>query len=286
MPTNLPNRAQITYTSGASQNTAVSNQTNTTLVDQYTMTLTKNALDNVIRLGDTASYVLRLTNTGAGALYNPTITDNLGSTPASDAPLSYVENSAVFYLNGAPVGGNAQTVADGVTFTAATVLQPGDSLLVVYSAQTVAADAGEITNTAVAQANSGTAEGAVITATATETITTESVEGPQLTIFKSADKDSVVSGETLTYTFTILNTGSQPATSVNFTDVLPPEFNVTSVTATLNGDTITLLPTDYAIEPQNTLVIPAEGSAIVISVPAATTEGPGVTVITVTGTVA
>lgn len=286
MPTNLPNRAQITYTSGTSQNTAISNQTNTTLVDQYTMLLTKDVLDNVVRLGDTATYVLRLTNTGAGALYNPTITDNLGSVLGADTPLSYVADSAVFYLNGTPVGGTAQITTAGVTFTAAAVLQPGDNLIIVYSAQTVAESAGQITNTAGAQANSGTPEGAVITAAATQTITTESVEAPQLSIFKSADKDSVVSGDTLTYTFTILNTGSLPAESVNFTDVLPPEFTVTSVTLTQNGTTTTLLPTDYAIEPQNTLVIPAAGSLVVINVPAATAEGPGVSVITVTGTIA
>ena len=135
MPTNLPNRAQITYTSGTSQNTAISNQTNTTLVDQYTMALTKLALDDVVQLGDSASYILRLTNTGAGALYNPTITDDLGAAMTT-APLTYVGNSATFYVNGSPVAGTATQGTDGVVFTTQSILQPGDNLIVAYLAET------------------------------------------------------------------------------------------------------------------------------------------------------
>ena len=60
MATNLLNRAQVSYTYNGTAGSAVSNQTNTTLLDQYTMTVTKDALVSEVRAGDTAAYAVRL----------------------------------------------------------------------------------------------------------------------------------------------------------------------------------------------------------------------------------
>jgi trimeric autotransporter adhesin len=43
-----------------------------------------------------------------------------------------------------------------------------------------------------------------------------------LTIFKSADRPSVVSGDIITYTINVKNTGTGPATSVLISDLLSP----------------------------------------------------------------
>jgi len=283
MPTNLPNRAQITYTYGGNQDTVLSNQTNTTLIDQYTMEVTKQALTTEIRAGGSVTYVLRMENTGSGILYNPTFIDDLGKGMMTEAPLSYVEDSALFYQNGNQVTGSAAVSTDGVTFTSPVILQPGDNLIVVYNALTSEGQAEAIVNTIEGEANSGSATGTVITDTDSETVTPQSFAN--VSIFKNADRATVVSGDTLVYTFTLMNTGTQAADSISFVDDLPDEFTVTSVSYTVNGVTTSISNADYTIETGNILVIPAAQSSLVIGVPAATSVGPGITTITVTGTI-
>lgn len=285
MPTNLPNRAQLTYTFGENTDTALSNQTNTTLLDQFTMTATKLAVNDEVRAGGDAAYVIRLENTGSGALYSPTVTDDLGTGNNPVSPLTYVDGSALFYLNGNAVAGTAVATGNQVVFSApSVVLQPGDNLIVVYAATTSENFTVPITNTAEATVNTGSATGETLTITATATINPQTFAS--VSIFKAADSDTVVSGDTLTYTFTLTNMGNQDAESIEFVDAFPPEFTVTSVSYTVDGVTVPVPATDYTIAPPNTLILPADTSSLVIGVPAATAEGPGVTVITVTGTIA
>lgn len=282
MPTNLPNIAQITYSYNGNSDTVLSNQTNTTLIDEYTVSLTKTPVSDEVRAGDNAAYVLTMRNTGSGALYNPTITDDLGAAGAA-SPLTYAEGSALFYINGAPSTGTAATGENGVVFTSAAILQPNDILTVVYRAATRETQAAAITNTATATANSGSATGAAINAAATATITPQAFAN--VSVFKSADKSSVISGDTLTYTFTLLNTGGEAAENIRLVDALPSEFTVNSVSYEVNGTTTQIPASDYAITAPNTLTVPTQTSTLTIGVPAATETGPGVTTITVTGTV-
>ena len=124
----------------------------------------------------------------------------------------------------------------------------------------------------------------MISDTASSVITPEVFAS--VSVFKAADKETVVSGDTLTYTFTLMNVGAQAAESIEFVDDLPPEFTVSSVSYSQNGVTTPIAPGDYSLTPGNTLTIPAAGSALVIGVPEASETGPGTTVITVTGTIA
>lgn len=157
-------------------------------------------------------------------------------------------------------------------------------MIVVYAA-TVAENAeNPVVNTVTAQANSGTSTGEIITGTAEETINLSPFAS--VAFIKTADKETVVAGESLTYTFTLTNTGNTAVDSLVFTDALPPEFTVTSVTYTVDGVTTIISPEDYTITPPNTISIPSEESTVVIGVPASDAEGPGVAIITITGTVA
>lgn len=282
MATNLPNRAQITYNFGDMQGEATSNTTNTTLLDQYTMTVTKDAVNTTVRPGGDAVYVVRVDNNGSGTLYNVTVTDDLG-TPGATDPLTYVAGTARFYINGTEVMGTVTINATNVAFSIQTPLQPGDNLIIFYAAQLNEAETDPVTNTVTATANTGSCTGDVITATDCETINPECFAS--VTIFKAADQDTVVSGDTLTYTLTLMNTGNEAATDINFVDALPEEFTVTSVFVTQNGTTTPISADDYTITPPNTLTIPAAGSSLEITVPAADGDGPGVTIITVTGTI-
>lgn len=277
MATNLPNRASISYNGSG---VVLSNQTNTTLVDQYTVELTKTPVVDTVIAGGDAVYVISLVNTGAGALDGATLTDNLGGT---ENPLSYVDGSAQFYMNGELSAGTATTGADGVVFSYADTITPGDNLLVIYAASVGIAQTGTITNTVTADVPTAEQTQRIIVAQASATVTITPVAN--VSIFKTASADTVQIGDTLTYTFTLMNTGSEAAENINFTDALPEQFSVTSVSYTADGTETPIADTDYTIEAPNTLIIPADGSTLEISVPAATEEGPGITTITVTGTI-
>ena len=275
MATDLLNRAQITYDGSA---VILSNQTNTTLVDTNTMEMTKTAVDTSIQAGSDAVYVVRLVNTGTNNLTGVSITDDLG-----EDELTYVNGTAQFYLNGNPVTGTATPGADDVVFATTETLEPGDSLMVIYAASTDDDQTCSVTNTVTATATADCSSRTVVTATAEETITIEPVAN--VSIFKSADQDTVSSGDTLTYTFTLMNTGTADATNVHFTDVLPEEFTVQTVSYNTGSGNVPIGPSDYTIV-GNTLTVPSESSSLSGTIPAATSAGPGILTLTVTGTIA
>ena len=293
MATNLLNRAQLSYTFSGSEGSAVSNQTTTTLLDQYTMSVTKDTLTPEVRAGGNATYIVRVDNNGAGTLSDITVRDNLGAGRhhesdrdrghESNAPLTYVEDSAVFYLNGTEVDGTAQTNRRGVTFETDTPLEPGDNLLIIYAATLDPAQTERVRNTATVTASTGSSSDREITEC--DTATVRPITFASVSMFKSADRDTVVSGDTLTYTFTLMNTGFDAANEITLTDEFPEEFTVTSVSYTSDCDTTPVSSDDYSID-RDTLTLPASGSDLVIRVPAATHAGPGITTITVTGTIA
>lgn len=284
MATSLLNRAQISYTYGTSEGSAISNQTNTTLVDQYTMTVVKETLTPEVRAGNNAAYYVRVENTGIGTLSGIGIEDDLGMMAgAASAPLSYVENSAVFVKNGDIVTGTASVSAAGVSFATAAELDTGDSLMVIYLAEVDETAAVPITNTVTVTANTDSQAQAIITESASSIVTPTAFA--DISIFKAADQDTVVSGDTLTYTFTLMNTGADAAEDVIFTDAFPTEFSITGVSYTVDGVTTPVDPADYTVE-GSTLTLPAETSTLALGVASATEAGPGVTVITVTGTIA
>lgn len=286
MATSLLNRAQISYSFNGSEGSAVSNQTRTRLINRFTMEVTKDTLTPELRAGNNAAYVVRVENTGAGELRNIRAFDNLGEEAGETfAPLAYVEGSAVFYLNGSEVEGTAETNPNGVVFETSEALEPGDNLLIFYLAQLDAAQTEPVTNTVTVTARTGASTAAVgNTISECDSATVTPITFAQVSIFKAADTDTVVSGDTLTYTFTLMNTGFEAADEISFTDEFPEEFTVSSVSYTVNGVTTPVDPSDYTIS-DNTLTLPAAGSDLVIGVPAATQAGPGITVITVTGTI-
>ncbi len=284
MATNLLNRAQLSYSRNGETATVLSNQTSTTLADEYVIDITKTAVTDTVRPGGNASYVVRVENTGAGTLYNVSVTDNLGTQPGTmTAPLAYVADSAIFYINGAEVTGTDTATATDVKFTVTEPLAPGDNLVIVYAATLDDNQMDSVENTVTAFANSGSAAGALISDTATATITPESFAS--IAIVKAASATSVISGDELTYTFTMVNTGGEAVEAISLVDELPTEFNVTSVSYTVDGVTTPVASSDYSIAPPNTLTLPSISSSLQIPVAAATSAGPGVTIITVTGTV-
>ena len=288
MPTPLNNQASIRYNySGAGTGTAVSNTVTTNLLDRYTLAATKTPLSSTFRPGENVTYVIRVENNGSGDLYNVTIADDLGG--GADTPLVYNPASLRAYVDSIPV--TISPVVQGGTLTAVlpAPLPAGTAAILVYTAQVrpdVDFTLQSITNTVAVTANGGSAAGPAVTVTPSPTATLLRDSYAEVTLYKEADKQSVMAGEPLTYTFTMTNTGNQAAGAVTLTDTLPAGFAVTQVTVDSGAGTVVLPSTGYTVDTTtNTITIPS-ATGTPIQVAAATAAAPGVTTVTVTGTVA
>ncbi len=287
MPTPLNNQASVRYNYNGNTGTANSNTVTTNLLDQYTLAATKTPLASTFRPGENAAFVLRLENSGSGDLYNVTVTDNLGGGGTA-APLLYNQDSLRAYVNGAPVPVVPAVAGGTLTATIPGALPSGGVAILVYTAQVrpdVAFDLQSITNTANVTANGGSATGPAVTVTPAPTAVLLREAYADLSLYKEADKQNVMAGEPLTYTFTLTNNGNQAAEGVTLTDTLPAGFAVTRVEVTAGGATTVLPDTGYQVDTAtNTITIPS-AAGTPIAVPAATSAAPGVTTVAVTGTV-
>jgi uncharacterized repeat protein (TIGR01451 family) len=166
-----------------------------------------NDADSVASLGESLTYSFTVTNTGNVPLINVRVADAMIPALAD---------------GGVCVG----TLAVGAT-TACPSLPTATH---VVSADDIAK--GRVDNTATTTGT--TPSGARITTTDTATITAPAVPAIKLTksVADSNDADSVGSlGETLTYTFTVKNTGNVPLTSVKITDATIPALSSGAVCA-------------------------------------------------------
>ena len=158
MATRITNQATLTYQYAGTTGQAASNIATALL--QEALSVAKTTLDTNYRRNGELTYILTATNSGANALTNVVLSDNLGAyTPAGGTaavyPLTYA-GPAQLYINGVLSGSITPTVsATGVTFTIPT-LAAGATATILYKATAntaapIAAEAG-ITNTVTATA--------------------------------------------------------------------------------------------------------------------------------------
>ncbi|MBE6733843.1 MAG: DUF11 domain-containing protein [Ruminococcaceae bacterium] len=282
MATILNNFATLTYNSGDDTGAATSNVVSTNLLDSYALTVDKVSLNEDWRPGENITYLVTVTNTCTQPLFAVSVTDDMGG---ADAPLEYLERSAAI-ISDSGVTEVTPTSVSPLVIPVADVLSAGESVTVVYVAQ-VAADIADIvesiTNTVFALGRQGSATGVAVESD-TDSVTLPRADFAQVDIVKTVDKAVVSSGDTLTYTFTIENSGNIPATNVVIMDTLPAGFEITSISSVTNGVITVYDESDYTVSADNTLILPT-GGVVTITVPARTAQGNGVTVVTVTGVV-
>ncbi len=254
---------------------------------------TKSSVGTTYRTDGTMTYIVSLLNAGGTAANDLTVTDDLGAYTfgaGTIVPLSYIENSLRYYVNGVLQAATPTVTAGPPLVISGITIPAGGNALIVYDTRlTDAANpgvGGTITNTATVTGD------AIGTIPVTATATVNAVEEADLDISKAISAATVTVGDPLTYTFTITNNGNtaaDAADNISVADTFDPILE--NLVVTLGGQTLTE-GTDYTYNAATGEFATVPGR---ITVPAATitqdtTTGnyitsPGITTLTVTGTV-
>lgn len=277
------NRATLSYRNG----TVISNVVTGEIVE--VLSATKNALLDSYSQGDTVTYVIGLFNSGNTELAGVTLTDDLGAYSfgtSTAVPLTYIEGSVAYYLDG--VLQPQPTVTSGANLTVTNITVPANGYAqIIYQARVnefaPIAVGGEITNTVTATMGNESV-------TASETVSV--INEPLLSISKALSPSTVSENGRLTYTFTVQNFGNTDAIAtdnLSVTDTFDPVLE--QITVTYEGQTWTE-GVEYTYDPSTGLFATIPGN---ITVPAATyTQDPvtgewditpGSVTLTVTGTI-
>ena len=277
------NQATLTF----GDNTVNSNIVTGEIVE--VLTLTKASLNTDYTVGDTVTYILSVINSGAAPFTGVSITDDLGSYTFGTetlTPLSFIDGSAVLYVDGVAQPVNADATANQVVFSGFTV-PAGSNALISYRA-TVNNFAPPETGSEIVNTATLTATGLSTPVTATESVPVNTA--PVLSITKAVCPDSVPENGQLTYTLTVINTGAEEASeNVTVSDTFNPILS--NITVTYNGTPWTE-GVNYTYDETTGVFTTLDGQ---ITVPAATftqdavtgvwTVDPGSAVIRITGTV-
>ena len=252
----------------------------------------KTAITGSYDSGSSVVYSITLSNMGSTPYAALTVTDDLGAYTLSDGgtavPLSYVDGSILYYLNGVLQPAPTVTATGNLEITGITV-PAGSTATFIYEARAnefaPIAAGSVITNTATTNGGVGIGQ---ISDTATVTVR----EAPELTIAKAVCPAVLSDNDQLTYTIIVQNLGNTPILATDGV-VISDTFNpiLSNISVTLDGVALDE-GTGYTYDTATGAFATADG---VVTVPAASytqdpTTGsiattPGVTVLTVTGTV-
>ena len=283
--------AQFTNQAQLSYNNSVINSNVAVGEILEVISASKTAVMNDYTRTDDVTYVISGVNSGASAVTGITVTDDLGGYAFGETtvyPLTYVEGSVRLYINGVLQPAPAVTAGPPLVFSGITLPANSNMILIYETEVTRFAPLGaedSIVNTAVI-----TGTGLPSSVTVSETVTPENE--PELTITKSIEPMTVTENGTLTYRFIIQNYGNREAVATDnlaVTDLFDPILSGISVA--LDGVTWTE-GTEYQYNEETGLFTTTTSA---ITVPAATYSQdpesgawivtPGVTVLTVTGTI-
>ena len=253
------------------------------------LSVSKTALSNQYAQNSKVTYAISIVNSGTTAFTGLTVSDNMGAYSYDTTtlePLTYVDGSISYFINGVLQAAPAVTSQSPLTFSNISV-PAGGNFLIIYEARPNQF-APRATGSSIV--NQVTVSGGGITPiTAEETVYAESL--PDLSITKAISPVPVTENGTLTYTFTIqntVNTEAALADNVAVTDTFNPILS--NLTVNFNGTAWTE-NTNYTYNEATGVFSTVAGQ---ITVPAASytqnADGswnlnPGVSTLTVTGVI-
>lgn len=284
MAITINNSANISYRHGGITDGALSNIATTSLAENVSLNGVKTSNNSSWRPSENITYNISVSNDGTDPLYGVSIQDDLGG--GTVRPLTYIAGSARMLRNDV-LSGILPTNTSPLTFVIPDTLEPGEVVFITYVAKVradVESSLTEITNEATIVGHETSTTGTTVTVVPSPTLTLPKAEYADVRITKSVDKDSIVVGDTLTYTFLLENSGNIEATNVVITDNLPDNFTINQISSVTNGVSTIFDTTDYSLDDQNKLILPTSVTKT-ISVPASTELGYGTTTVTIVGTI-
>ena len=279
MPQQFTNQAQLSY-----QNTVVVSNTVTGEIADV-LTMTKTVLEDSYTVGDRLTYVVNLINSGTTALSDLTLLDDLATGTSETTPLTPVDGSILYYVNGVLQPAPVATGETSLTISGIDVPAGGNAtvIYVVYVNGYASPEVGATLTNTVTASGDGTLS---VSATATVGIK----EGPLLSVTKSLTPLVVTGSGNVTYSFLIQNVGNGAADTDDnpiLTDVFTPALS--GITVTYNG--LPMAATGYTYDEATGAIQTTAGA---LEVPAATfeqnedgtwTTTPGSATLTVTGSI-
>lgn len=276
----INNQANISYQYNQTNANVSSNIVETTVLDLYGITATKIALQNTYRLNENITYITRIENNGSDDLYNLILQDDLAQNH-----LTPIETSVTLIKNNETI----QLVpSHPFILNIPGTLSPEEVIYIIYVAKVnnnLASDITTLTNTQTITARGGGVTRPLVSVTPNPQATITKVNYADLTIIKSTDKETIMSGDNLTYTFHIENSGNITAENVILTDYLPAGFTITSITSETNNITTTYNPNEYTFDTPTRLLTLPNTVGTPIQVPPSMNSINGKTVVKITGTV-
>ena len=221
------NQAQLTY----SGRTVMSNTVSGEITEP--ISVTKTALIEEYTANDVITFVVTLINSGQTAIGDITLTDDLGAYSfgtGSVVPLTYSTGSAKVISNGTLLPAPTVTSESPLTLTGLSV-PAGGNVEIVYETLTneftPLETGGTVTNTVTASSPA-----LVDAVSADETVIAQN--SAELSVVKTLSPENVVTSGTVSYKFTISNTGNAEAPDdTTITDTFDP--TLSGITVTFNG---------------------------------------------------
>jgi uncharacterized repeat protein (TIGR01451 family) len=209
-PGSLGNSASVSSSTtevtgpGAHANTG---GTSTTVTAESSLSITKTAVGGPFVAGGLATWTVTVKNDGPSAAQNVQVTDT---------PPPFVTS---------PSATSAMATCVGLTCTLTNPLDAGDTATITVTG-TVPADylGADITNSATVTSPTNP------TTPAPATVTTPVVTSADLSIVKASTPNSVIAGQTISWTITVSNAGPSGAQAVQIADSLPGNVTITNVT--------------------------------------------------------
>ena len=204
--------------------TAENDPTIVTIQPEPLLEITKVAVvddgdDDILGVGDTITYNIRVKNTGNTILTNVSILDTLTTLQGLSLSLDSIPKFVESYKNGA--------IFASTSFPTTPTLQVGEEVefATTYTITLPAVNAGGVSNTVTATALDP--ESNQIEKTISEAVVNEITQTPELTVIKEyqivhqpGTDSEISSGDTIVYTITVENTGNVTVTNITLTDEL------------------------------------------------------------------